>query len=112
MIKYIGSKRRLLGAIVAAVDDLGGPCTVLDLFSGSARVAHALKAAGHRVVANDMNRYAEVLARAHVVADRARWQAPAEALVGELRSARPTPPPRTDDPTAPPTASSWSAGPR
>jgi hypothetical protein len=47
MIKYIGSKRALLGHVSAAVASVlpqGG--RVCDLFSGTARVGHALKAKG------------------------------------------------------------------
>lgn len=68
MIKYIGSKRTLVPAIVDAVRQVGGG-HVLDLFSGTARVGHALKAAGLRVTANDHNAYAATLARCYVEAD-------------------------------------------
>src|SRR5262245_20847164 len=93
MIKYLGSKRLLLPRILAQVDLLGpaaaaGPPirTVLDLFSGTARVGHALKARGLRVHANDHNTYAATLATCYVQADRARWQAPAERLLAELNT--------------------------
>ena len=43
MIKYIGSKRVLVPTIVAAVGALPDVHTVLDVFSGTARVGHALK---------------------------------------------------------------------
>jgi adenine-specific DNA-methyltransferase len=56
---------------------------VVDLFSGTSRVGHALKAAGYRVIANDHNAYAATLARCYVQADVDR-RAEAEALVGEL----------------------------
>jgi adenine-specific DNA-methyltransferase len=70
VIKYLGSKRTLLPTIVEAVRRAGdSPHTVLDLFSGTARVGHALKAAGCRVIANDHNAYAETLARCYVEAD-------------------------------------------
>ncbi|MEB3298332.1 MAG: DNA adenine methylase [Candidatus Sericytochromatia bacterium] len=70
MIKYLGSKRALLPAVLdALVGDREHPCTVLDLFAGTSRVGHALKRLGHRVVANDHNAYAEVVARCYVAAD-------------------------------------------
>ncbi len=47
---------------------------VADLFSGTARVGHALKAAGYRVLANDHNAYAHALATCYVQAD-AEWLA-------------------------------------
>ena len=59
MIKYIGSKRGMITPITAAVRALlpdGG--RVADLFSGSARVSHALKREGYAVWSNDMNAYA------------------------------------------------------
>lgn len=90
MIKYIGSKRALLDPILSAVRDLapqGG--TVCDLFSGSARVGHALKGAGYRVWSNDHNAYAHTLATAYVQADRERWAAPAQAILNELAALKP-----------------------
>lgn len=92
MIKYLGSKRVLLPRILARVDAIarrenerGRPVRrVLDLFSGTARVAHALKARGYRVHANDHNVYAATLATCYVQADRRRWLARAERLIAEL----------------------------
>lgn len=90
MIKYIGSKRALLGHVTAAVAAVlpdGG--TACDLFSGSARVGHALKKDGFQVWSNDHNAYAHVLATAYVQADRERWLDKAEAVLAELRAVRP-----------------------
>lgn len=84
MIKYIGSKRLLVPRIVAKVQGCAGVRTVLDVFSGTARVGHALKAAGYRVHANDHNAYAHVLAGCHVAADARRWGPKAERLLAEL----------------------------
>ena len=56
MIKYLGSKRALISWILQVVERLVQvePLkAVLDPFSGSARVAHALKARGFRVIAGD-----------------------------------------------------------
>ncbi len=90
MIKYIGSKRALLGhvtsAIAASLPDGG---TVCDLFSGTARVGHALKAQGFRVWSNDHNAYAHILATAYVQADREVWQDKAERVLNELREVKP-----------------------
>jgi adenine-specific DNA-methyltransferase len=84
VIKYLGSKRLLVPAIVDAVRAAGaGPC-VLDLFSGTSRVGHALKRAGHRVVANDHNAYAHVLARCYVQADLEDVERHARMLIDEL----------------------------
>jgi adenine-specific DNA-methyltransferase len=68
VIKYLGSKRLILPKIVGAISALGAR-SVVDPFSGTARVGHALKAAGLRVHASDHNRYAATLARAYVAAD-------------------------------------------
>ena len=84
MIKYLGSKRVLLPRILEQIEPLKGVRTVLDLFSGTARVGHALKALGLRVHANDHNAYAATLATCYVQADRDRWSAPAEQLIAEL----------------------------
>ncbi len=56
-------------ALMAIFDALGEAQTVLDLFSGTSRVGHALKGRGHRVLANDHNAYAATLARCYVQAD-------------------------------------------
>ena len=90
MIKYIGSKRALLGHVTAAVAAAlpeGG--TVCDLFSGTARVGHALKKRGFRVWSNDHNAYAHALATCYVQADRDRWVEKAEWVLAELRTAPP-----------------------
>ena len=85
-IKYIGSKRALLPTIIEVVRDLSGPCRVIDLFSGTSRVGHALKRLGYCVLANDHNAYAEVIARCYVQADREDHLATAERLIEELRA--------------------------
>ena len=90
MIKYLGSKRALIDPIASAVRALlpnGG--RVCDLFSGTARVGHALKAQGHEVWSNDLNAYAHTLAAAYVQADADRWREPAERLIAELDAAPP-----------------------
>lgn len=84
MIKYLGSKRRLIPLILDEVGRLAGVRRVLDLFSGTARVGHALKERGYRVHANDHNAYAAALATCYVQADRRRWAARAAALLAEL----------------------------
>ena len=84
MIKYLGSKRVLIPRIMGEVERLAGVRTVLDVFSGTSRVAHALKARGYRVHANDHNAYAATLAITYVQADRRRWLEPARHLIAEL----------------------------
>ncbi len=68
MIKYIGSKRRLAPVLAAMADRLGVR-RALDLFTGTTRVAAALKARGVHVTAVDTARYAHVFARARIETD-------------------------------------------
>ena len=92
MIKYIGSKRALIDPIVAAVRGVlpnGGH--VCDLFSGSARVGHALKGQGFAVWSNDHNAYAHALATAYVQADRDHWLDRAQAVLSDLAATPPSP---------------------
>jgi adenine-specific DNA-methyltransferase len=65
VIKYIGSKRRLVPALRAVAETIGAR-DVLDLFTGTTRVAQAFRAAGARVTAVDRARYAEVFARTYI----------------------------------------------
>jgi adenine-specific DNA-methyltransferase len=85
MIKYIGSKRALLARILPAIGAVApAGATVLDLFSGTARVGHALKGAGYRVIANDHNAYAHRLATCYVQADAERWAEVARRILDDL----------------------------
>lgn len=87
MIKYLGSKRSLVPLIVETLGRLEVPAgTVLDLFSGTSRVGHALKRAGYRVVANDHNAYAATLARAYVQADQEDVARDALRLIQEFNA--------------------------
>lgn len=70
MIKYIGSKRRLvpqIGALYAAM----GAASALDLFTGTTRVAQELKKRGAHVCAVDTARYSEILAQCYIACDAA-----------------------------------------
>lgn len=84
MIKYLGSKRLLIGPILEAVGGFTEARTVLDLFSGTSRVGHALKRAGYRVIANDHNAFARTLAACYVAADAGKVGRHAESLITEL----------------------------
>jgi len=84
VIKYIGSKRVLVPMISAIVRGLPSVRTVLDAFSGTARVGHALKAAGFDVTSNDHTTYAYRLAQCYVAADRTRVLERAEKIIREL----------------------------
>jgi adenine-specific DNA-methyltransferase len=91
LIKYIGSKRTLIPAILGAVRRATDARTVIDLFSGTSRVGHALKSAGYRVLANDHNTYAAVLARCYVQADAEDVLEDARRLVREFNGLKGSP---------------------
>lgn len=88
MIKYIGSKRALVGWIEETILALPDTRSVIDLFSGTSRVGHALKRRGLRVLANDHNAYASTLARCYVGTDDDRREE-VESLVRELATLPP-----------------------
>jgi adenine-specific DNA-methyltransferase len=68
VIKYIGSKRRLV-PVIGELFSRSGATTALDLFTGTTRVAQELKRRGAQVTAVDTARYAEVFARCHIATD-------------------------------------------
>jgi adenine-specific DNA-methyltransferase len=68
MIKYLGSKRRLVPALTVLAQ-ASGARTGLDLFCGTTRVAQAWKRLGLTVTAVDSARLAHVLARCYVATD-------------------------------------------
>jgi adenine-specific DNA-methyltransferase len=71
VIKYLGSKRRLV-PVLATLLGRAGARTALDLFTGTTRVAQAFKAAGAEVTAVDTTRCASVLAGCYVATDAER----------------------------------------
>jgi len=68
MIKYLGSKRRLV-PVLTRLCEAADARTALDLFTGTTRVAQAFKQTGAHVTAVDTARYSEVFAGAYVAAD-------------------------------------------
>ena len=76
MIKYLGSKRRLV-PVLSQVCAASGARTALDLFTGTTRVAQAFKAQGVSVTAVDTARYAHVFAQCYIEADSAAVDMPA-----------------------------------
>ena len=90
MIKYLGSKRTLVPRISQIVTSLPDVARVCDLFTGTTRVAQALKERGIHVVANDTATYSHELALALIEADRDQldldrlgsWVAQLDALPG------------------------------
>jgi len=86
VIRYLGSKKSLIPLILLIMREFKGLTSALDLFSGSARVGYALKDAGYRVMSNDLNAYAEVLARCYVEADAEDVLADAREAVAEFNA--------------------------
>ncbi len=68
MIKYLGSKRRLV-PVLTKLFELSGAHTALDLFTGTTRVAQAYKQLGGHVTAVDTARYSEVFGRTWIETD-------------------------------------------
>jgi adenine-specific DNA-methyltransferase len=91
MIKYIGSKRVLVPHIVRGVGAFPKSERVVDLFSGTSRVARGLKESGRYVIANDHLSYASTLARCYVQADADEWRDRAADLIEELEAIPPAP---------------------
>lgn len=83
MIKYLGSKRVLIPDLLEQIkgDDVK---TIVDVFSGTSRVGHALKKNGYRVIANDLSAYAKVLADCYVVADKSTHEKEAKEVIEDL----------------------------
>lgn len=69
MIKYIGSKRKLVPHILAQIQGLADVRSVCDLFTGTTRVAQACKHTGLYVVANDLASYSGVFADTYIATD-------------------------------------------
>lgn len=86
MIKYIGSKRLLVPRIVEITKELPRTRSAVDLFSGTARVGHALKKARLRVASNDLSAYAATLARCYVQTDAGPVQREARRWIKELNA--------------------------
>ena len=90
MIKYIGSKRTLVPRILAyakAIRDRTGAGSFSDVFTGTTRVAQALKRAHFQVTANDLASYSEVLAIAYIEADANLHRGPLTAAkLGHLNA--------------------------
>ena len=76
MIKYLGSKRRLV-PVLTRICQASGATTALDLFTGTTRVAQAFKAQGVHVTAVDSARYAHTFARTYIETDGATTDATA-----------------------------------
>lgn len=68
MIKYLGSKKRLL-PVLGEIFSRSGAKTALDLFTGTTRVAQEFKRQGAEVTAVDLSRYSKVFADCWIATD-------------------------------------------
>jgi adenine-specific DNA-methyltransferase len=89
MIKYLGSKRRLVPVLGDLASAVGGG-RVLDLFTGTTRVAQECKRRGMHVTAVDSARYAHVFAQCYVEADATAFAVDAIQAALEDLAARPS----------------------
>jgi adenine-specific DNA-methyltransferase len=91
MIKYLGSKRRLV-PVLTELAVASGASNALDLFTGTTRVAQAFKRAGLAVTAVDTARYSEVFARCYIETDATTVdRAELAAALSRLEALAPTP---------------------
>jgi hypothetical protein len=68
VIKYLGSKRLLVG-VLGEIATAVGATTALDLFTGTTRVAQEFKRRGVDVTAVDCATYSDVLAQCYIATD-------------------------------------------
>ncbi|MDR0488018.1 MAG: DNA adenine methylase [Propionibacteriaceae bacterium] len=65
LITYLGNKRALTQAINTALskvrEEIAKPLTTVDLFAGSGVVSRIMKGYSHLVMANDLERYCEII---------------------------------------------------
>ena len=69
-IKYIGSKKNILGKILQIISVLASKekiVSILDGFSGSTRVSQMLANNGYKVLANDTASYSKILAECYLL---------------------------------------------
>ena len=66
-IRYLGSKNKIIPLIIKVVDSLSlSDKSVIDVFTGTTRVAQAFKSVGYRVVTSDLSWASEAYSRAFV----------------------------------------------
>ena len=90
MIKYLGSKRRLIPLIQGIVRELPVR-TACDLFSGTTRVAQGLRTLDLEVTSNDLASYSEALGQAYIAAGDAVDRARIRGILAELSALPPEP---------------------
>jgi len=89
MIKYLGSKKKLLDVIYQNIEEIDRYKSFLDVFSGTSRVGHFFKKKGFLVYANDLNTYAYTIAKCYIEGDRDKYLAEAEKEIKTLNTLEP-----------------------
>lgn len=89
MIKYLGSKKKLLDAIYNGINCPNKYETFLDIFSGTSRVGHFFKKKGFRVYSNDINNYAFIIAKCYIEGDKDKYEGIAENEIKKLNDLAP-----------------------
>lgn len=86
MIKYLGSKRQLVG-VLGTIARASGAKTAVDLFTGTTRVAQEFKRSGILTTACDIATYSEVLGNCYIATDAEAVDMPAlQEAIAELNS--------------------------
>lgn len=67
-VKYIGSKAKLIPQVMEAIAETGDVRTALDVFTGTTRVAQAMRASGIQVTTSDMSAYSQVFSECYIQA--------------------------------------------
>ncbi len=86
MIKYLGSKRRLV-PVLGELLTRAGATTAVDLFTGTTRVAQEWKRRGAHVTAVDSARYSAVLAECYIATDAGQVDSAAlDQVISQLQA--------------------------
>jgi adenine-specific DNA-methyltransferase len=86
MIKYLGSKRRLV-PVLGDLLSRAGAATAVDLFTGTTRVAQEWKRRGAHVTAVDSARYSAALAECYIATDARKVdRAALQEVISHLQS--------------------------
>lgn len=67
-VKYLGAKTKLIPQIMQAVGEAGDVKTAIDVFTGTTRVAQAMRASGIQVTTSDMSAYSQTFSECYIQA--------------------------------------------
>ncbi|MFA5758422.1 MAG: DNA adenine methylase [Clostridia bacterium] len=86
MIKYLGSKRKLIPDILDSIKQYSHYNSILDVFSGTARCSYAFKQTGLKVISNDHNVYAHTVSTCYIEANKEDVQYETNKILNELNN--------------------------